>query len=107
MEAEVEEFGYCVRNEMDWLNEHMGEIFSRKQMYVLLSSCPTHTDHDTDHNIALSRIFSKHQASFEEKRLAQLASETHWLSVNRLAIFSVHLICHYLNPRRNRLSWTR
>lgn len=26
---EAEEFGYSARNELDWLNEHMGDIFSR------------------------------------------------------------------------------
>ena len=30
----VEEFGFSVRNELDWLNEHMMEIFSKDQMYV-------------------------------------------------------------------------
>lgn len=30
VEQEVEEFGYSVRNELEWLNEHMGDIFSRK-----------------------------------------------------------------------------
>ena len=29
---ETEEFGYAVRNEMEWLNEHMGEIFSRNNL---------------------------------------------------------------------------
>lgn len=28
VEQELEEFGYSVRNEMEWLNEHMAEIFS-------------------------------------------------------------------------------
>lgn len=28
---EVEEFGYSARNELEWLNEHMAEIFSRNQ----------------------------------------------------------------------------
>lgn len=31
---EVEEFGYSVRNEFEWLNEHMAEIFSKQQLYV-------------------------------------------------------------------------
>jgi len=30
-ELEVEEFGYAARNELEWLNEHMAEIFSRDQ----------------------------------------------------------------------------
>ncbi|KAK3078097.1 hypothetical protein LTS18_008456, partial [Coniosporium uncinatum] len=34
VEEEVEEFGYSVRNEMEWLNEHMAEIFSSNQLNV-------------------------------------------------------------------------
>ena len=30
---ETEEFGYSVRNEMEWLNEHMAEIFTSSQLY--------------------------------------------------------------------------
>lgn len=34
-EEEVEEFSYAARNEMDWLNEHMDDIFSgENQMCV-------------------------------------------------------------------------
>ena len=32
VDAEVEEFGYSVRNEIEWLNEHMGEIFSNNNL---------------------------------------------------------------------------
>ena len=32
VEQELEEFGYSVRNEMEWLNEHMAEIFSADPM---------------------------------------------------------------------------
>lgn len=38
IEQEVEEFGYSVRNELDWLNEHMAEIFSKSAVYVSWSS---------------------------------------------------------------------
>lgn len=31
---EVDEFGYSVRNELDWLNEHMAEIFSKSAVYA-------------------------------------------------------------------------
>ncbi|KAJ9667607.1 hypothetical protein H2201_002142 [Coniosporium apollinis] len=34
IEQEVEEFTYSVRNEMEWLNEHMAEIFTRNQLNV-------------------------------------------------------------------------
>jgi hypothetical protein len=36
VEQEFEEFGYSVRNEMEWLNEHMAEIFSTNAVYVAL-----------------------------------------------------------------------
>jgi hypothetical protein len=29
---EVDEFSFSVRNEMEWLNEHMAEVFSENQM---------------------------------------------------------------------------
>ena len=29
---EVEEFSYSARNEMEWLNEHMADIFNRNQL---------------------------------------------------------------------------
>ncbi|KAH8884865.1 hypothetical protein GQ53DRAFT_751826 [Thozetella sp. PMI_491] len=32
--SEIEEFSYSARNELDWLNEHMAEIFSENQMNV-------------------------------------------------------------------------
>jgi hypothetical protein len=31
-EAETEEFTFSARNEIEWLNEHMAEIFSENQM---------------------------------------------------------------------------
>lgn len=33
-DAEAEEFTFSARNELDWLNEHMAEVFSENQMYV-------------------------------------------------------------------------
>jgi len=32
--SEIDEFSFSARNEMDWLNEHMAEIFSENQMYA-------------------------------------------------------------------------
>jgi len=32
IDQEVEEFTYSVRNEIEWLNEHMLEVFSRGQL---------------------------------------------------------------------------
>lgn len=33
-QSEVEEFAYSARNEVEWLNEHMADIFSENHMYV-------------------------------------------------------------------------
>ena len=30
---EVEDFGFSVRNELEWLNEHMGDIFAKEGVY--------------------------------------------------------------------------
>lgn len=38
VEQEVDEFSYSVRNEMEWLNEHMAEIFTRPELCVLRDS---------------------------------------------------------------------
>jgi hypothetical protein len=42
-EQEAEDFGFSARNEIDWLNEHMAEIFSSSQVYVMVSSPPLST----------------------------------------------------------------
>ena len=39
VEQEVEEFSYSVRNELEWLNEHMADIFSNNHMYALPMIC--------------------------------------------------------------------
>jgi hypothetical protein len=31
-QSEIEEFSYSARNEVEWLNEHMAEVFSENQM---------------------------------------------------------------------------
>jgi len=33
-ETEAEEFTFSARNEVEWLNEHMADIFSKNQVYV-------------------------------------------------------------------------
>lgn len=40
-DAEAEEFSFSARNEVEWLNEHMAEIFNENQMWVnkLLVEC--------------------------------------------------------------------
>ena len=33
--SEVDEFAYSARNDFEWLNEHMAEIFNENEMYVV------------------------------------------------------------------------
>ena len=37
-EQEVEDFGFSARNELEWLNEHMADIFAKENMYVGLGA---------------------------------------------------------------------
>ena len=41
---EKEEIIYPAQHEMEWLNEHMAEIFSRNQLYVLWAACKSITN---------------------------------------------------------------
>ena len=38
VDQEVEELSFSVRNELEWLNEHMAEIFSKNPTYVFSSN---------------------------------------------------------------------
>ena len=31
-EQELEDFGFSARNELEWLNEHMADVFSKENM---------------------------------------------------------------------------
>lgn len=42
VEQEADEFSYSVRNEMEWLNEHMADIFSRPELYAPKSPLSIH-----------------------------------------------------------------
>lgn len=35
---EIDEFSFSARNELEWLNEHMADIFSENQMSVVTAS---------------------------------------------------------------------
>ena len=35
VEQEVEEFAFSARNEFEWLNEHMSDIFSQNQLLAI------------------------------------------------------------------------
>ncbi|KAF3767375.1 hypothetical protein M406DRAFT_321554, partial [Cryphonectria parasitica EP155] len=68
-QSEVEEFSYSARNEVEWLNEHMADIFSENQINVAeifktpgkLRGKTPHTTRKLYHNenrVPLSDIFS-------------------------------------------------
>ncbi len=36
IDQETEDFAFSARNEVEWLNEHMAEIFASNQLYVYM-----------------------------------------------------------------------
>jgi hypothetical protein len=38
-DTEADEFIFSARNELDWLNEHMAEIFNENQLYNMTTYC--------------------------------------------------------------------
>lgn len=62
-QSEVEEFTFSARNDLDWLNEHMAEIFSENQMCVKhLNLSGIHIKLTID--VAMLPRFSKHRESY-------------------------------------------
>jgi hypothetical protein len=58
---EVEEFGFSARNELEWLNEHMADVFSTTRVLVL-KCCAVYRTR-ADMYAGISRTSSKHPAS--------------------------------------------
>lgn len=77
-DTESEEFSFSVRNDVDWLNEHMAEIFSENQVYVdtLVSF-----GNRTDEWIGTSRTSLKHLESYGRKHQRLDEKPTHWKRV--------------------------
>ena len=73
--AEAEEFSFSARNDVDWLNEHMAEIFSKNQ--VLVNKLPLLGNTDTLF-VEMSQKSSRLLASYEERLLEQLERPIHW-----------------------------
>ena len=73
--AEAEEFSFSARNDVDWLNEHMAEIFSKNQVSVnkLLSKGITNTM-----SVEMSQKSSRHLVNYAERHLEQLGRSIHW-----------------------------
>ena len=60
---EAEEFSFTVRNELEWLNEHVAEIFSTNQMCVSSLSLLLSLVYANKH-VGILPMYSKHQASY-------------------------------------------
>lgn len=67
-DAEAEEFTFSARNDLDWLNEHMAQIFSENQLYVGGKLLVCKTDSSL---IGTSQIYSKRLGSFVERHHGQ------------------------------------
>lgn len=75
IEQEVEEFAFSARNELEWLNEHMSEIFSRNQLYVQSRwQCKLPRENRLLSNPAMLPKSSRHRESYEERHLVLLES---------------------------------
>ena len=73
VDQEMEEIEYPVRHEMDWLNEHMAEVFASNQLCVLIyiSIKPSTL---ADCKIAILQTCSKLPESSEVRHLEQHGS---------------------------------
>lgn len=69
---DVEEFSYSVRNELDWLNERMADIFSKTEVYVRPLK---HTEHALT-AIVTSPTCSKRLESYAARLLELRARRT-------------------------------
>jgi len=74
VEEEVEEFGYSVRNEMEWLNEHMAEIFSSNQLYAKDLIPPGFDAHSISETLQISsrrlvNYVARHHEPLEKRML--------------------------------------
>jgi len=77
-ETEAEEFSFSVRNDVDWLNEHMAEIFSKNQVYVNKLSNAGYTNVWSPE---MSQKYSKHQGNYEERLPGQVEKPMPWKRV--------------------------
>jgi hypothetical protein len=65
---ELEDFGFSVRNELEWLNEHMTDVLAHDGQYVApaISSRALYADSLT----GTTSMSSKHPANYAARRLA-------------------------------------
>lgn len=69
---ELEDFGFSVRNELEWLNEHMADIFAKDGQYV---AHHTRREFVADSMIDTTWMSSRLLGSCAARRLTQRARE--------------------------------
>lgn len=74
-DAEAEEFSFSARNELDWLNEHMAEIFSENQLYVNNVNLKFLAD---KMRIEMLQRYSRRQESYEGRLLELRVKQIHY-----------------------------
>lgn len=74
IEQETEEFAMWVRNDMEWLNEHMADVFSKNQLYVLVAFLLS----DLLTGVATSLMCSKLLANYVGRHRGQQGRRMHW-----------------------------
>ena len=85
LSQEAEDFGFAARNEVEWLNEHMADIFTKTQVYGI----PAALGLSVANVLAeMSQKYSKPQENFGAKRREQ--RESKMLSkIDRFAVYSI------------------
>ena len=73
---ETEDFAFSVRNELDFLNEHLAEIFSKNQVYGSF----VHLRGAAYKILEILRRSSKHLGNYEARLHELHESEIHWKS---------------------------
>lgn len=68
---ELEDFGFSVRNELEWLNEHMADIFAQNGQYVTPVIYASIISHKL---VGTSWTFLRRQESCGERHHAQRGS---------------------------------
>lgn len=71
---EVEDFGFSVRNELEWLNEHMAEIFAQNGQYVAPID---QTITSPNLLLGINWMYSRHPASYAARH-PELRAKRRW-----------------------------
>lgn len=83
LSQEAEDFGFAARNEVEWLNEHMADIFTKNLVYELLAAREFSKANVV---VEMSQKYSKPLESFGVRHREQRGSTMH----SRIDRFAIH-----------------